>query len=69
MAGSTHYLVEDLPKVVSYFLMEAEGEEAIGSRDEVEIEAVEWMTSEAAVAMLTHEEDCALIRAVFDLPR
>jgi 8-oxo-dGTP pyrophosphatase MutT (NUDIX family) len=68
-AGSTHYLVGDLPKVVSYFLMEAEGEEAMGSRDEVEIEAVEWTTPQAAVAMLTHEEDRALIRAVFALPR
>jgi hypothetical protein len=55
--------------VVSYFLMEAEGEEAMGSRDEVEIEAVEWTTPQAAVAMLTHEEDRALIRAVFALPR
>jgi hypothetical protein len=69
MAGSTHYLVEDLPKVVSYFLMEAEGEEAIGSRDEGEIEAVEWTTPEAAVAILTHEQDRALIRTVFALPR
>jgi len=54
---------------VSYFLMEAEGEEAIGSCDEVEIEAVEWTTPETAVAMLTHEQDRALIRAVFALPR
>ena len=68
-AGSTHYLVGDLRKVVSYFLMGAEGEEATGSRDEVEIGAVEWTTPEAAVAMLTHEEDRALIRAVFALPR
>lgn len=67
-AGSTHYLVGDLRKVVSYFLMEAAGEEATGSRDEVEIEAVEWTTPEAAVAILTHEEDRALIRAVFALP-
>ena len=28
--------------MVSYFLMETEGEEATGSRDEVETEAVEW---------------------------
>ncbi len=49
--------------------MEAEGEEAIGSCDEVEIEAVEWTTPETAVAMLTHEQDRALIRAVFALPR
>jgi 8-oxo-dGTP pyrophosphatase MutT (NUDIX family) len=68
-AGSTEYLVGDLPKVVSYFLMEAEGEEAISSRDEGEIEAVEWATPEAAVAMLTHQQDRALIRTVFALPR
>jgi len=67
--GSTEYLVGDLPKVVSYFLMEAEGEEAVGSHDEDEVEAVEWATPEAAVAMLTHEQDRALIRAVFALPR
>ena len=54
--------------MVSYFLMEAAGEKATGSRDEVEIEAVEWTTPEAAVAILTHEEDRALIRAVFALP-
>jgi 8-oxo-dGTP diphosphatase len=67
-AGSTHYLAGDVPKVVSYFLMEAEGDETVGSRDEKEVEAVEWITPEAAVAMLTHEEDRALIRAVFALP-
>jgi hypothetical protein len=49
--------------------MEAEGEEAMGSRDEEEVEAVEWKTPIAAVATLTHEEDRALIRAVFALPR
>jgi hypothetical protein len=64
--------VGDLRKAVSYFryfLMEAEGKEAMGSRDEVEIEAVEWTTPEETVAILTHEEDRALIRAVFALPR
>jgi 8-oxo-dGTP diphosphatase len=68
-AGSTHYLVGNVPKVVSYFLMRAKGEEAVGSRDEEEVEAVEWMTPEAAVTMLTHEEDRALVRTVFALPR
>jgi 8-oxo-dGTP pyrophosphatase MutT (NUDIX family) len=64
-SGSTHYLVGNLRKVVSYFLMEAEGEEPLGSREGEEIEAVEWITPEAAVAILTHEEDRDLIRAVF----
>ena len=68
-AGSTHYLVAELPKVVSYFLMEADSEVATASRDEKEVEAVEWATPEAAVAMLTHEEDRALIKAVFALAR
>jgi 8-oxo-dGTP pyrophosphatase MutT (NUDIX family) len=63
-AGSTHYLVGDLPKVVTYFLMEAEDEEAMGFRKGEEVEAVEWVTPEAGVAMLTYEEDRALIRAV-----
>jgi 8-oxo-dGTP pyrophosphatase MutT (NUDIX family) len=67
-AGSTHYLVGDVPKVVSYFLMRAECEEAAGLRDEEEIDEVEWRTPEEAVAMLTHEEDRALIKAVFGLP-
>ena len=52
-AGSTHYLVGDLPKVVSYFLMEADGEEATAAREGKEVEAVEQMTPKAAVAMLT----------------
>src|SRR5262249_28841819 len=67
-AGSTHYLLGDVLKVVSYFLMRAKGKEAVGSRDQEEVEAVEWTTPEQAVAMLTHEEDRALIRAVFALP-
>ena len=68
-AGSTHYLVAELPKVVSYFLMEADREEATGLRQGEEVEAVEWKTPEAAVAVLTYEEDRGLIRAVFGLPR
>ena len=68
-AGSTRYLVGDLPKVVSYFLMEADREEATGLRQGEEVEAVEWKTPEAAVAVLTYEEDRGLIRAVFGLPR
>ena len=68
-AGSTHYVVGNLPKVVSYFLMEAGGEEAVGPLEGEEVEAVEWTTPEAAVAVLTHEEDRALIRAVFALSR
>jgi hypothetical protein len=55
--------------MVSYFLMRAECEEAVGLRDEEEIDAVGWRTPEEAVAMLTHEEDRALIKAVFGLPR
>ena len=31
-AGSTHYLVGDVPKMVSYFIMRAKDEEAVGSR-------------------------------------
>jgi 8-oxo-dGTP diphosphatase len=68
-AGSTHYRVGGVPKVVSYFLMVADGEEATSSRDQKEVEAVEWTTPEGAVAMMTHEEDRALIRAVFALAR
>jgi len=68
-AGSTHYLVGGLPKLVSYFLMVADGEEATSSRDEKEVEAVEWTTPKGAVAVLTHEEDRALIRAVFAVAR
>jgi 8-oxo-dGTP diphosphatase len=67
-AGSTHYLVGNLPKVVSYFLMEAKGQEPMGSREGDEVEAVEWKTPKEAVEMLTYEEDRALIRAVFALP-
>lgn len=48
--------------------MEAEGEEATSPRDDDEIEAVEWTTPERAVAVLTHEEAGALIKAIFALP-
>jgi len=39
--------------VVSYFLMEADGEEATAAREGEKVEAVEQMTPKAAVAMLT----------------
>ena len=67
-AGSTHYLVRNLSKVVSYFMMEAESQEPMVSREGDEVEAVEWKTPKEAVEMLTHEEDRVLIRAVFALP-
>jgi 8-oxo-dGTP pyrophosphatase MutT (NUDIX family) len=66
-AGSTHYLVRGVPKVVFYFLMEVECDNGTGPLDRGEVEAVEWMTPESAVAALTHPEDQALISAVFGL--
>ena len=53
-AGSTHYFVGSVPKVVFYYLMEAAS--APQPRDTDEIEAVEWMTPDAAVDALTHQE-------------
>ena len=66
-AGSTHYFVGSVPKVVFYYLMEAAGEPQ--PRDTDEIEAVEWMTPDAAVDALTHQEDGNLVKAVFGVGR
>jgi ADP-ribose pyrophosphatase YjhB (NUDIX family) len=66
-AGSTHYLVRGLPKVVFYFVMNVERDDGTGPVDRNEVESVEWMTPELAIKELTHREDRELVSAVFGL--
>jgi 8-oxo-dGTP diphosphatase len=62
-AGTTSYLVKGAPKVVFYFLMEAEGGGDPGPVDVDEVAHVKWMHPGAAVGSLTHREDRELVSA------
>ena len=66
-AGSTHYFVGTAPKTVHYFVMELDGPCDRGPKDTKEIEAVEWLVPELAVAVLTHREDRDFISTTFGL--
>jgi 8-oxo-dGTP pyrophosphatase MutT (NUDIX family) len=66
-AGTTNYLVNSVPKIVTYFIMELEHANSRGPRDHGEIESIEWVTPSKAFAMLTHHEDRELINKVFDV--
>lgn len=63
-AGSTHYFVGEVPKVVFYFMMRAK-DDAHPIEDVGEIEAVQWRTPKEAILSLTHREDRELVSAVF----
>jgi 8-oxo-(d)GTP phosphatase len=64
-SGTTRYQVNGRPKTVVYFLMDASEAGAGHPSDKDEIEAVEWVTPNQAIAVLTHEEDRTLIANVF----
>jgi 8-oxo-dGTP diphosphatase len=68
-AGATHYLVENVPKAVFYFVMKTDGKEGGTPKDKEEIENVEWLTPRDALLALTHREDRDLISAVFGLTK
>ena len=63
--GETHYQVNGRPKTVLYFLMDASDENQGRPSDNEEIEAVEWLTPDQAIAALTHDEDRKLIAQIF----
>jgi 8-oxo-dGTP diphosphatase len=65
-AGTTHYIVGGVPKVVSYFVMDVVGEQDEASLDRAEVETVAWMTPQEAVAALSHRQDRDLVAAVFE---
>jgi 8-oxo-dGTP diphosphatase len=68
-AGSTHYFVHAIPKVVFYYLMEVISDSGEGPTDVEEIKSVDWLTPNAAVAAFTYREDGNLVSAVFGIPR
>ena len=60
-AGTTHYLVGNIPKAVFYFVMKTDGKQDGGPTDMEEIENVEWLTPRDALRALTHQEDRELV--------
>jgi 8-oxo-dGTP diphosphatase len=64
-AGSTHYAVRGVPKIVFYFIMDLEQDDGTGPVDKKEVEAVDWITIQHAQSTLTHREERDLIRATF----
>jgi len=64
-AGSTHYHVDGKPKTVTYFIMDALEDIPGSPNDLTEIEAVEWLTPQQAVQVLTHADDRTLLLNVF----
>jgi 8-oxo-dGTP diphosphatase len=58
--GRTHYVVEEQPKEVRYFLMSAEGE----AHAQNEIDAVRWVALDEADGLLTYERDRRVLDAV-----
>jgi 8-oxo-dGTP diphosphatase len=58
--GRTHYVVEEKPKEVRYFLMSADGE----ARAQNEIDEVRWLPFAEARALLTYEHDRLLLEKV-----
>lgn len=66
-AGTTHYFVRGVPKIVFYFVMHINSTDSAGIEDTDEIAGVEWMTPEVAIRILSHWEDRTLVTAVFGL--
>jgi 8-oxo-dGTP pyrophosphatase MutT (NUDIX family) len=67
--GTTHYRVKGRPKAVTYFIMDALPASQPGPLDRKEIDLVEWLSPTNAISKLTHQEDRALISAIFGLSR
>ena len=63
--GSTQYKVDGGPKTVTYFLMDAPVDAQACPHDSKEVQAVEWLTPDEALATLTHDDDRQLIKRVF----
>jgi 8-oxo-dGTP pyrophosphatase MutT (NUDIX family) len=68
-AGSTHYLVGGVPKVVFFLIMQAENDGECRPRDTGEVRAVEWLDVADAIASLSHRNERDLIASVFPVPR
>jgi 8-oxo-dGTP diphosphatase len=64
---TTHYEVDGRPKIVTYFLMDAPEDAQPRPEDSEEIESVEWLTPQEAIATLTHSEDRKLLSRVFGI--
>lgn len=64
-AGAIHYLVNDVPKVVFFYVMELVREDPAGPKDTREIKTVKWMSPAEAVKELTHVENRKLIADIF----
>jgi 8-oxo-dGTP pyrophosphatase MutT (NUDIX family) len=65
--GTTTYVANGRPKVVSYFLMEITSGGQVAQPDEREIERIDLMTPPDAISALTYQEDRDLIASVFGL--
>ena len=65
LIGSTHYIVDHQQKTVTYFLMDAPDDTPASPHDSKEVQAVEWLTPDEAIAALTHDEDRKLVTKVF----
>ena len=63
-AGSSQYCVEETPKIVLYWLMEA-GEGRFEPTEEVR--KVEWLSPEKAIELLTHNDQKTLLAQVYSL--
>jgi 8-oxo-dGTP diphosphatase len=66
--GTTHYWAKGRRKAVTYFIMEVLPASELGPLDK-EVDHVEWASPTDAISKLTHQEDRALISAVFSLSR
>jgi 8-oxo-dGTP pyrophosphatase MutT (NUDIX family) len=64
-AGETRYGVGGRSKTVTYFLMEALSDAPTQPRDAEEVNSIEWLTPEDAIARLSHAEDKEMIERIF----
>jgi 8-oxo-dGTP pyrophosphatase MutT (NUDIX family) len=60
-AGLTHYLAAGVPKVVFYFIMQAEQGDCV-PRDRGEVADVIWANPDEGIAMLSYPADRQLLR-------
>jgi 8-oxo-dGTP diphosphatase len=65
--GKTEYSVDGRPKTVAYFVMEVANSVPAAPSDTSEVEAVEWLTPEQAIRVLTHTDDRELVSKVFKI--
>ncbi|MGB2764277.1 MAG: NUDIX hydrolase [Candidatus Aminicenantaceae bacterium] len=66
-AGSTHYQVKGMPKIVLYWRMEPEGD--CSFQPSKEVQKLEWLPPQEAIKRLAHEEERSLIANIFRLSK